>query len=75
MLKRFCDNCGAEITRSVAENRIVKRFNQFTLELLVTFKGVANTGDLCEACALKILSSGNDVSTAITADQNGSVSP
>ena len=64
MQKMFCDNCNQELTKNVTCDRIVRRYNQFTLEVLVAHRGVWNNGDLCEACALKILTTGNALPAA-----------
>lgn len=59
--KVFCDVCGKEIQRNAAVDRIKRRASNVTVEVMVAYKNVWNTGDVCECCVIKIVSGGNPV--------------
>ena len=58
MRKAFCDSCESEITDGnpdVVGDRLVFKIKRFTFELLVATDGKWNGGQLCEACAKKLI--------------------
>lgn len=61
MMKCFCDVCGKEMQRNAAVDRIKRRKANVTVEVLVSYKDVPNTGDVCEPCIISIVSNGAGV--------------
>lgn len=61
MIKVFCDVCGNELQRNAAVDRIKRRKANVTVEVLVSYKDVCNTGEVCEACIIAIVSNGAGV--------------
>ena len=59
MIKTFCDRCHNELTRNVVQDRLVFRRDGttfgFSAEVIVSKNDVANDGDLCLDCLLKML--------------------
>lgn len=76
-IKYFCDVCGKEMQRNAASDRIKRRAANVTIEVLVAYKNVWNSGEVCESCVIKIVSGGSpvgDVGTETVAmTENGSI--
>jgi hypothetical protein len=61
MIKVFCDVCGKELQRNAAVDRIKRRKANVTVEVLVAYKEVWNTGDVCEGCVIGIVANGSGI--------------
>lgn len=61
MIKYLCDVCGKEMQRNAAVDRIKRRKANVTVEVLVAYKETWNSGDVCEACVIAIVSNGAGV--------------
>jgi len=55
MIKVFCDLCKKELTRNMVAQRLAVKSGNFTAEVIISKKGIANEGDLCLDCLLKML--------------------
>lgn len=60
-VKYFCDGCGNEIGRNYVARRLMPEWwaggARFTAEVKVAVNGTWNSGHLCRACLLLLLSS------------------
>lgn len=64
MIKYYCDGCGQEISRNYVSQRLTVclklKEERFTIEVLVRKNDIANNGELCLDCLMKILVQGKD---------------
>jgi hypothetical protein len=58
-IRLMCDVCNKELQRNAAADRIKRRSGNVSVEVLVSYKGTWNSGEVCEACVLKIVNQGN----------------
>jgi len=61
MIKYFCDVCGNEIKRNYADERLCRRLGDFGVEVLVSFRGISNKGEICLHCLMEVLTRGEDI--------------
>ena len=60
MKKTICDNCQKETKRNYAAERLVVSMGDFKAEVLVSYRGCWNDGDLCKDCLMKLLNTGHE---------------
>lgn len=64
MIRRFCDPCGKEISKSANRSQFKHQFTNEDLEVnvmvdtMVTINGATNSGDICAECIIKTVSEG-----------------
>ena len=50
MEKRFCDNCGVEITKNYINERIQWKVGRWTFQVIAATDNTWNDGALCKNC-------------------------
>lgn len=58
MIRRFCDNCGVEITGYLT-NRLLGEYGRIRVEVSRAVDGVWNGGDACEECIKRAVQAGH----------------
>jgi hypothetical protein len=58
MIKYYCDYCGKP-TDDI--DRVKRKLGSMEIEVIVTYKGVANSGHICQRCVIKAVREGERV--------------
>lgn len=58
MIKRFCDNCEAELDRNCVSERVFMSKGDFRVQIMVAKNQCWNAGELCLKCLLDLLKNG-----------------
>lgn len=60
MIRHFCDRCGTELAagENAVSRRLVRKLDQFTIEVHVAVDNTWNKGELCAACVVAIVNEG-----------------
>lgn len=67
MIKRFCDACGTEISRSANRDVWEIQFQNedkkilVQIDCMVTINGTTNGGEICQACVVKTVRDGRKI--------------
>jgi hypothetical protein len=57
MVKYFCDVCSKEIP-AAKTGRVIRQLGPVKVEIMTSFKGVSNSGHICEACVIRAVVEG-----------------
>ena len=58
----FCDQCGDEVTdKRTTGNRIKRRRDRVSVEVLVAVDGTWNDGHVCQGCVIRAINKGKDL--------------
>lgn len=63
MIKYYCDLCEKEI-KQIDCGRVVRVLNDLKIEVLHTYKGAANGGNVCHECVIKTVVDGTRIRNA-----------
>lgn len=57
-IRRYCDRCGTEISRSATTHRIRRQLDGIQIEVMVGWQGTWNAGDVCRPCTVLVIQAG-----------------
>ncbi len=56
--KYFCDVCKAEMDPNSDRKRVKRKLGNVEIEIMSTFRGCWNSGDICPSCIIKAVNDG-----------------
>lgn len=61
MIKYFCDVCDKEIPADEAANRVNRKLGFLEVQVIHSWKGMSNTGNICHDCITLAVVKGKQV--------------